>query len=115
MHEFSLVQSLLASVERTAAEHGADGVTRILVRYGPLSGVVPHLLVTAFDTFKEGTIAASARLDVMPEALRLHCLSCGEASDVDVPRFKCGQCGSNHVRSENGDALILERVELECP
>lgn len=115
MHEFSLVQSLLASVERTAAEHGADGVTRIVVRYGPLSGVVPHLLTTAFDTFKEGTIAAGARLDLAPEALRLTCRGCGETSDVDLPRFKCPHCGSNDVGSENGDALILEQVELECP
>lgn len=115
MHEYSLVQSLLASVERTAAEHGAQEVTGIVVSYGPLSGIVPHLLTTAFDTFKEGTIAASARLELVPQALRLHCQSCGEISEVDVPRFKCGRCGSNHVRSENGDALLLERVELECP
>jgi hydrogenase nickel incorporation protein HypA/HybF len=115
MHEFSLVQSLLESIDRTASEHRAAKVTRVVVRYGPLSGIVPHLLGTAFDTFKEGTIADKARLDLRAEAMRLSCRGCGKTTAVYSPRFKCPKCGSTRVESENGDALILERVEMECP
>ncbi len=115
MHEFSIVQSLLRTIGRYAAEHSATEVSKVIVRVGPLSGVVPHLLRTAFDTFKEGTVAEKAELCIKEEAMRLHCDDCGRDSGVSSPMFRCQHCGSLRVKACNGDELILERLEMECP
>ncbi|MEN8167275.1 MAG: hydrogenase maturation nickel metallochaperone HypA, partial [Pseudomonadota bacterium] len=48
MHELSVCQALLAQVTEVADREQASEVSRILLRIGPLSGVVPELLEQAF-------------------------------------------------------------------
>jgi len=58
MHELSLVTGLFEILEEKARDEKALRVTAVTLRVGRLSGVVPELLETAFDTFKKGTIAS---------------------------------------------------------
>ncbi|MEF3191625.1 MAG: hydrogenase maturation nickel metallochaperone HypA [Campylobacterales bacterium] len=65
MHEYSIVQALLDQCELHAAAHHATVVTKVVVQIGRYSGVESELLMRAFETFKEGTIAASAALEIV--------------------------------------------------
>ncbi|MBV5348079.1 hydrogenase maturation nickel metallochaperone HypA, partial [bacterium] len=56
MHEYSIVQALLTQCEDIARENEAESVTKIIVKIGKMSGVEPHLLEMAFNTFKEKTV-----------------------------------------------------------
>ena len=76
MHEFSIVQSLLEVIEEEAKRHKAQRVLKVELLVGVLSGVEPHLLELAFNTFKEGTIAEKAELLLEIERLRLWCEDC---------------------------------------
>ena len=60
MHEYSIVQALLDQCEDHAKEHNATAVTKVVVKIGKYSGVEPHLLEVAFETFKEKTICSDA-------------------------------------------------------
>jgi len=60
MHEYSVVQALLNQCEEHAAQNNAKKVTKIITKIGVMSGIETHLLQTAFDTFKEGTICDGA-------------------------------------------------------
>ncbi len=113
MHEFSIVQSLMNSIEAHAARQDAESVTRVVLRVGPLAGVVPHLLKTAFDTFKERSIAEAAELVIEMSPLELSCRDCGRVRATETVQFKCPACGSLNVEAREGDALVLERLELE--
>jgi len=62
MHEYSVVQALLNQCEEVAAQNEATKVMKVIVKIGVLSGVEPHLLQVAFDTFKEKTICDEAEL-----------------------------------------------------
>ena len=53
MHEYSIVQALLEQCEHYAEENDAEKITKVVVKIGKLSGVEPHLLEVAFETFKE--------------------------------------------------------------
>ncbi len=114
MHEFSIVQNLLDLIERYARKNRAERVTEIVVSVGVLSGVEPHLLKVAFDTFKEGTVAESAELVIEIEKLDLRCRDCGKVSGLEEPRFVCPFCGSLNTEASGGDGLILKRLEMEC-
>ncbi len=115
MHEFSIVQSLMNTIEEHAARQDAQTVTRVVLRVGPLAGVVPHLLKTAFDTFKDRTVAEIAELVIEMSPLELNCRDCLQTSATDTVRFKCPECGSLNVEACEGDALMLERLEMEVP
>ncbi len=113
MHEMSLISGLFEILERTAREEGAIRVTAVTLRVGRLSGVVPELLETAFDTFKKDTIAAGAtlRIEVVPVGVR--CRSCGAESRTDRPLFSCPGCGAPGLEILEGRDLILEKLEIE--
>lgn len=112
MHELSVCQGLLDQVARVAADHGASGVKRVVVRIGPLSGIVPELLQQAFPLARAGTIAEAAALTIEELPVRVHCDACGADSDARPNRLLCGECGNWHTQLISGDELLLASVEL---
>ncbi|MCU7796180.1 MAG: hydrogenase maturation nickel metallochaperone HypA [Candidatus Thiodiazotropha sp. (ex Semelilucina semeliformis)] len=112
MHELSVCQAMLTQVEEIARRENARDVTRIVVRIGPLAGVVPDLLQQAFTVARAGTIAAEAELVTEEQPIRVSCLSCGAESDVLPNRLLCKSCGDYRTRVISGDELLLASVEL---
>lgn len=113
MHELSLVASVFEVLEDEARKHGASRVTRVVLRVGAVAGVVPDLLESAFDTYKIGTIAESARLEIVTVPVKLRCPDCGgEAVRADTD-FSCAGCGSRRVEIVEGRDLIVGTIDLE--
>jgi hydrogenase nickel incorporation protein HypA/HybF len=110
MHEVSLVQSLLARVASEAVRHGARSVAKIHLRVGELSGVEPALLASAFELCRDG-VAAAAELVLTREPAEWRCGRCGDGLPPGA-RLCCASCGGV-VRLVGGDALLLERLEME--
>lgn len=115
MHEHSLVKSLLSQVSQLAAEHAADAVEEIVVAAGPLAGVEPLLLASAFEQLATDDLFRLARLTIDEPSLELGCQSCGTTFESDVFVFACPACGSQETRVICGDGLILRRVVLRLP
>ncbi len=113
MHEFSIVQSILDTVEGYARQSSASSVKRVVIRAGAISGIEPHLLQIAFDTFKGHTVCSEAALEIIIEPLKVECCSCSKIAENTNPLFRCPFCGSTDVRLLNGEDLILERIEME--
>ncbi|HIC98016.1 MAG TPA: hydrogenase maturation nickel metallochaperone HypA [Aquificaceae bacterium] len=114
MHEFSVVQNLMNLIERYAEESGAKSVSKVVVCVGVLSGIEPHLLKLAFDTFKEGTVASNAELLIEMEKLRLACNGCGKESVKEEINALCPHCGSTDTRILAGEDMLLKSIEMEC-
>ncbi len=114
MHEYSLVQSLVARVEAEARARRATAVHRVVVRIGDLAGVDPELLETAYDTFRSGTVCEGAKLEVRRVAASWVCPQCrSEIAPGEV--LTCPACGSPAELAPGGDEILLETLELEVP
>ncbi len=113
MHELSLVASVFDILEEKAREHGAARVTKIVLKVGVMSGVVPELLESAFDTYKKGTLAAEARLEIVRVPVKLRCPDCGGETAREDTDFSCAACGSRRVEIVAGRELVVETIELE--
>jgi hydrogenase nickel incorporation protein HypA/HybF len=113
MHEYSLVQALLQRVEAEARSRDATAVHRITIRIGPLSGVDRQLFATAYDICRPGTVCAGAELWIDGEAVTWCCEACG-AIIPEGSVLTCPTCNLP-ARLVGGDALTLERLELEVP
>jgi len=112
VHEYSIVQALMAEVEATAEAHHAGRVDRIHVSIGELSGVEPELLKLAFETFRERSICDSAELAIRVVPARWACRSCGRSLAPGAP-LRCGACGHPGKLSQ-GDEIVLDRLEMEA-
>jgi hydrogenase nickel incorporation protein HypA/HybF len=115
VHELSVCQALLGQVAEIAMGRGAREVERITVEVGPLSGIEPLLLASAFAVMRAGSCAANAALLIESTAVTIHCLSCGAQSHTQPNRLVCVQCGGFRARITAGDELRLRRVELRAP
>ncbi|WP_303901523.1 hydrogenase maturation nickel metallochaperone HypA/HybF [Thiohalomonas denitrificans] len=115
MHEFSICQGMLGQVTNIVREHGAESVSHIRVRIGPLSGVEPRLLKEAFTIARAGGVAAEAELLIEELSVRVHCSQCGADSDATPNRLLCADCGNWQTQLISGDELLLASVELNGP
>lgn len=114
MHELSLVASAFEVLEEKAREHGARRVTRVVLSVGVMSGVVPDLLVSAFDSYKKGTIAEEARLEIAAVPVKVRCPDCGGGAVREEADFSCAACGSRLVEIVAGRELVIEKIDLEA-
>lgn len=96
-----------------AKTHHAEKVVRIIVRIGPLSGIEPLLLESAFSISCAGTIAEEAEFLTETLPIRVLCNNCGAESKATTNNLLCQSCGGYNTKLLSGDELILARVELE--
>jgi len=113
MHEFSIVQSLLDLCESHAKENKAKKILKVEIKVGKLSGVEPHLLQSAFDTFKEETLCNDAELVMHIQDLVMYCRECKYEAVLDKNEFYCPKCGSANLSIVDGEEMYLMRLEME--
>ncbi len=113
MHELVIAQALVEQVENVVRQHNARAVSLIRVRIGPLAGVVPELLGSAFPLAAAGRAMEHAVLDLVAAPIRVRCQTCGTKTEAAMNRLVCGACGDWHTQVISGDELLLESVELE--
>lgn len=111
MHEYSVIQSLVDSVEVQIAQHPGAVVKRLRVSIGELSGVNATLLASAYEVFRGGTVCEEALLEIVPVKACWACKQCGR----EIPKGEVLRCSSCDVEAKlaSGDEILLDQVELE--
>ncbi|WP_456387649.1 hydrogenase maturation nickel metallochaperone HypA [Desulfolithobacter sp.] len=112
MHEYSIVQSLIATCARVAREHGAEKIVKIHVTVGKLSGIEPHFLEQAYQFFREGTVCEHADMVLELENIVARCQRCDRNFQVDGYVFICPECSSGDMDIIRGKTLQITHVEL---
>jgi len=113
MHEYSVVQALLVQCEEHATENESVKVTKVVVKIGVMSGIEPHLLEVAFNTFKEKTVCDEAEFVMNIQALSIECEACNCISELEEIYYCCPKCNSLHVKVIDGEDMFLMRLEME--
>lgn len=113
MHEYSIVRALLEQCEQLACEHGAESITKVVVKIGQLSGVEADLLASAFEGFKLSSLLCQrAELELHWQAVVIQCHGCARQSQLQALDYHCPRCQSNEVTLVDGDGLFLMRLEM---
>jgi hydrogenase nickel incorporation protein HypA/HybF len=112
MHELSVCQALVEQLVGLAREHGASRVERVELRVGPLAGIEPALLETAYPIAAAGTPAEGAVLELTLTTALVRCRACGFEGEAAPNRLVCARCGDFRTDLASGDELLLARVEL---
>jgi len=110
MHEESLMRTVINQAEAIADKHGGSALEAITVEIGPLSGVEPQLMQSAFERLVAETRHAQARLKLNVVPLSISCEQCGQQSELVEIRFECPHCEARDVHINAGDNIILSEV-----
>lgn len=112
MHELSLVRSLLRHVDHVLVENRVENATTVEIGIGPLSGVEPELVRSAFERLTEPSNLKQTRLVITESLLVVKCLQCRSRSTLKNFVFRCDQCGSGRVQVVEGDEFRLLSVTV---
>ena len=112
MHELAVCQGLINQAERIARDEGGSRVDNIVLSIGPLSGVEPPLLERAFEIARMGTMAEHAELEIQTGPIVVKCRICGDSGEARPNRLLCQTCGDWRVSVEQGDEMLLLRLEV---
>lgn len=113
MHEYSLVRALLREVKKLSATAGDVIVTQVRIQIGPLSGVEPELLLTAFANLAPKSSMPEAELFIEEVPLMAECSECGTECEIVKYRFLCTQCYATRMRVTSGDTMLLESIGVQ--
>ncbi|MDX2005578.1 MAG: hydrogenase maturation nickel metallochaperone HypA [Meiothermus sp.] len=113
MHETSIALELVRSAGEIASRYGACRVSKVGVRIGVLSSVVPEALEFAFPGAALGTALEGAVLQIERVGAVACCAECGEV-EIRLERgLRCPLCGRPTPRIVQGEELELDTLELE--
>jgi hydrogenase nickel incorporation protein HypA/HybF len=114
MHELSIALSILEMAAEEVERQGGGNVAAIHLRLGPLSGVVPAALRSAFDLAREGSPMPAAELVVEEMPLVAFCPACAAERALASPsRLYCPVCGSPTPEIVLGRELEVVALEVE--
>lgn len=113
MHEWGLACSLVEEAERAARERGALRVTALTTAVGALAGVVPELLLRAYEIARTGSLLEGATLNIEMEKARARCPGCAAESEFEDFVLLCPFCGGAGLEVLSGTRIVLRRVEME--
>jgi hydrogenase nickel incorporation protein HypA/HybF len=112
VHELSICQALLDQVIFVAGDSRSERIEKIVIAIGPLAGVEPGLMASAFAVMKIGSRAAQAALIIESAGVEVECRVCGTISAAVANRLICAACGGYRTRVVAGQELRLLRVEM---
>ena len=64
MHELSIAEELLNIITEKARQVGIEKISRITLRIGEFSGVLPDALVFAFEMLSKDTMSQDACIEI---------------------------------------------------
>lgn len=115
MHELSIAEGLLEVVNETIRTHHLGQVSRIKLKVGLLTAVVPEALEFCFQALVKDTPLENAKLDIEIVPVRGRCKGCGERFLYETNEafcFLCPKCG-HEIEILTGRDLTIEEIEGE--
>jgi hydrogenase nickel incorporation protein HypA/HybF len=113
MHELSIAMSILDALEEQSALHDGAAVASVHLRLGPLSGVLPQALQSAFELAREGTDFAACQLLIEETPIAIRCPICHKNRPVrSIQDMACVVCGSPSADIIGGRELEIRAMEI---
>jgi hydrogenase nickel incorporation protein HypA/HybF len=113
MHELSIAVSIVEAVGEELANHPEAKVTKVMIRIGALSGVVPEALEFAWPSAVDGTRLEGSKLAMETVDVVAWCPSCENETPVaERNLLRCPVCGEATPEIRRGKELEIRAVEV---
>lgn len=114
MHETSIVNSIMKTLEMEFEKEKLDKMMAIYLKVGKLSNIEPRLLHNAY-TAKHycGTRFHNVKLHIESTEIKIQCETCNHITYVENYRFLCDNCGKPSKNLIQGEEMLIHKVEFD--
>lgn len=112
MHEISLLESVLETLEAQAQQQNFTQVKQINLEIGALSCVAVDALRFSFDVVMKGTLAENAELVIVEVAGQGKCSRCGQSVELETLHDPCSQCGAFGMTVTAGEQMRIKELKV---
>lgn len=113
MHEMSLAEGVVQIVEDYARRESFRRVKTVWLEIGRLSGVETEAMRFCFEAATRGTVAESAKLEILETPGSAWCLQCSEPVAVAARYDPCPRCGGYQLQVTGGTEMRVKELEVE--
>ena len=113
MHELSLAEGVREIVDETARSNGARRVAMVRLEIGKLAQVEIEAMRFAFEVVKRGSLADTARLEIVETEGAAWCMLCCEAVVIAGRGDACPKCERYQLQVTGGDRMRVMDIEIE--
>jgi hydrogenase nickel incorporation protein HypA/HybF len=113
MHEMSMLESIIESVETEHRKRPFGRVRMIRLTLGALAAAEAESLRFCFAIIAEGSVAEGARLDIDTVRGEGWCADCAASVALTERYAPCPVCGGARLRLTAGEELQLTEIEVE--
>ena len=110
MHEISLLESVLDTLESQAEQQGFSRVKQVVLEIGALSCVEAEALRFGFDVVMKNTLAEHAELVIIEQAGQGICSHCQHSVVLETLHDPCPDCGRFGVTVTQGQAMRIKEL-----
>ncbi len=95
-------------------EHGGTKVTKITLKIGVMSGILPNYVQSFFDVLSKGTLAEGAQIVIESDPAVFMCRQCGAETVYPelAAEYVCSQCGSSALRLTGGYRFQIVNISI---
>lgn len=112
MHEISLLESVLETLESQAQQQDFKQVKQITLEIGALSCVAVDALRFGFDVVMKNSLAENAELVIIEIAGKGQCSKCGQIVELETLHDPCSHCGAFGVTVTQGEQMRIKELKV---
>ena len=112
MHELSLAEDMLTTLQERAKADGFEQVKTVWLEVGKLSHVDAQAMTFCFDAVMSGTLAEGAKLEIIATSGKGQCRHCHQVSQIEHLYAPCSYCGEFGLEVVQGDQIRIKSVEV---
>jgi len=114
MHETSIVNSIIRTLEMELEEDKLQKMTAIYLKVGILSNIEPRLLQNAYSAYHyQGSKYANVALHIESTAIKIECEVCTHVTTVKNYKFCCENCGRPSKNIIQGEEMLIHKIEFD--
>jgi hydrogenase nickel incorporation protein HypA/HybF len=112
MHEMSLCENIREVLEQQAKAQNFHTVKTVWLEIGKLSSVEPSALQFGFDVVMKGSLAESAKLEIIEVNGQAWCFQCLQNVKIEHRYDGCPLCGAYSLQVNDGEQMRIKELDV---
>jgi len=114
MHETSIVNSIMRTLEMEFEQEKLKKMKAIHLKVGILSNIEPRLLHNAYSAYHLSNPGyQDVSLHVQSVEIKIQCEVCNHITKVENYRFICDNCDRPSKNLIQGEEMLIHKVEFQ--